>query len=173
MIIVSTLNGKITKNNDPNIYKWTSKADQDYFFRYLKRNNLIVMGSKTYDAARNIIQLSKRQLRIVFTRNPEKYRHDEVPGQLEFTNQPLKELVERLCQRGYKKLLLLGGSHTNTSFLMTGLVDEIFLTIEPKIFGRGKLFIIEKSLEVSLKLISFIKLNQQGTLLLHYQIKKQ
>lgn len=173
MMMVSTLNGKISKNNDPDIYKWTSKADQAYFFAYLKKNNLIVIGSKTYDSARNIIQLSKRQLRIVLTRNPQKYKSDAVPGQLEFTSESPKELVKRLCQKSYKKLLLVGGSNTNTLFLMNGLVDEIFLTIEPEIFGQGKLFILEKSLEVSLKLLSFIKLNQQGTLLLHYQIKKQ
>ena len=59
MMIVSTLNGKITKGIDPNIYKWTSKADQDYFFGYLKKNNLIVMGSKTYDIARNVMQLNR------------------------------------------------------------------------------------------------------------------
>lgn len=172
-MMVSTLNGKITRNNDSDIYKWTSKADQDHFFKLLKKYNLIVMGSKTYDSARNIMQLSKRQLRIVLTRNLKKYQSDELPGQLEFTSESPKELVKRLCQKNYKKLLLVGGSYTNTLFLINGLVDEIFLTIEPEIFGRGKLFILEKSLEVSLKLLSFIKLNQQGTLLLHYQIKKQ
>ncbi len=171
-MIVSTLNGKITKGIDPNIYKWTSKADQDYFFGYLKKNNLIVMGSKTYDIARNVMQLNKGQLRIVLTRNPEKYKSEEVPGQLEFTSESPKDLVKRMFQKGYKKLLLPGGTNTNTSFLIAGLVDEILLTVEPKIFGLGKQLFLEKSLEASLKLLSFKKLNKQGTLLLHYQIKK-
>ena len=77
-----------------------------------------------------------------------------------------------MFQKGYKKLLLPGGTNTNTSFLIAGLVDEILLTVEPKIFGLGKQLFLEKSLEASLELLSFKKLNKQGTLLLHYQIKK-
>jgi len=41
MIMVATLNGKITKGNDPDIYKWTSKEDKKYFSSLLKKNNLM------------------------------------------------------------------------------------------------------------------------------------
>ena len=59
MVAVSSINGKITKGKDPNIYSWTSKEDSNFFFSLIKKHNLIVMGSKTYEAARRIIKHEK------------------------------------------------------------------------------------------------------------------
>ena len=81
-------------------------------------------------------------------------------------------MVQRLSRKGYKKILLLGGSHINTLFLRANLVDELHLTVEPKIFGKGTLLIQEKPFNISLKLITIKKLNVQGTLLLQYKVEK-
>ena len=40
-------------------------------------------------------------------------------------------------KRGFKSAILGGGAKTNAHFLKAGLVDELLLTIEPKIFGNG------------------------------------
>lgn len=172
MVSVSSLNGKITKGQDFNVYSWTSKEDSEFFFSSIARNNLIVMGSKTYEAARKIIKHKKNKLRIVLTRNPNKYLGQIIKGILEFTNESPLELVRRLEDRGYKKMLVVGGGTINSLFLKSKLVNEIYLTIEPKIFGTGKSLIKEENLDASLKLISFKKLNKQGTLLLKYKIVK-
>jgi len=80
MVAVSSLNGKLTKGKDPNIYSWTSKEDSKLFFSLIEKNNLIVMGGKTYEAARKIIKHKKNKLRIVLTRNPEKYFKETIKG---------------------------------------------------------------------------------------------
>lgn len=170
MVAVSSVNGKITKASNPNIYFWTSKEDSKLFFSLIEENNLIVMGSKTYDAARSVIKLKKNKLRIVLTRDPKKYLNQTLKGILEFTNENPLKLVKKLEDRGYKKMLLVGGSETNTLFLKSKLVNEIYLTLEPRIFGQGQGLIIEESLEVKLKLVSVKKLNSQGTLLLKYKV---
>ena len=167
---VSSLNGKLTKGKDPNIYSWTSKEDAKFFFSLIEKNNLIVMGSKTYEAARKIIKHKKNKLRIVLTINPEKYLNQTIKGILEFTNESPLKLIKGLENRGYKKMLLVGGAEINTLFLKSKLVDEINLTIEPKLFGTGKNLISEENFDVSLKLISFKKLNKQGTLLLKLRV---
>ena len=71
---------------------------------------------------------------------------------------------------GYKKILLVGGATINGLFLKQNLVDELFLTIEPKIFGYGKNIVEGNLLNTSLQLISIKKINKFGTLLLKYKI---
>lgn len=168
----SSINGKITKGDDPNIYSWTSKEDAKLFFSLIKKHNLIVMGSKTYEAARNIIKLKKNKLRIVLTRNPEKYKNFARSGTLEFRNESPYDLISRIEKLGYKKMLLVGGSEVNTLFLKASLVDEVYVTIEPYIFGGGKDLILEEELDVGLRLIDVKKLNVNGTLHLRYRVEK-
>lgn len=170
MIMVTTLNGKITKGNDPDIFKWTSKEDQKYFSSLLKKNKLLVMGSETYEAARKNIKLDSNQLRVILTRDPGRYKVNAVPGKLEFSNESPQQLVKQLENKGFKQMLLLGGGTINTLFLKENLVDELYLTLEPKIFGKGKTLIREGEFEILLKLINIKKLNQSGTLLLKYKI---
>lgn len=170
MVAVSSVNGKLTRGKETNIYKWTSKEDAKIFFSLIEKHNLIVMGSKTYTAARNIIKLKVNKLRIVLTRNPKKYKSDIVKGSLEFSSESPKELVKRLKKQGHKEMLLVGGTEINTAFLKNHLVDELHLTIESLIFGKGKNLLLEEDLEAELKLVSVKKLNKKGTLHLIYSI---
>src|SRR3989344_4584731 len=105
MVAVSSVNGKITKGSDPNIYKWTSDEDKKLFFSMIAKNNLIVMGSKTYEAARDKIRLSPNKLRIILTRNPKKYFKETVKDSLEFSSESPRELVKRLEKLGFENLL--------------------------------------------------------------------
>jgi len=170
MVMVSSVNGKITRGEDPDIYSWTSKEDADFFFSLLNQHNLIVMGSITYEAARNKIKPDKERLRVILTRTPEKYAKDAIRGKLEFTSESPKKLVKRFEKGGYNTMLLVGGGKTNALFLEASLVNEIYLTVEPKLFGMGKSLIAEGNFTKNLKLQSVKKLNEQGTLLLKYNI---
>lgn len=170
MVAVSSVNGKLTKNEETDIYKWTSKEDAKIFFSLIKKHNLIVMGSKTYEVARKVIKLKKDKLRIVLTRDPKIYKNDEVKGSLKFTSESPRELIERLGKQGYTSMLVVGGTEINTTFLKNHLVDELYLTIEPLIFGKGKNLILEEEIEANLKLLSVKKLNKIGTLLLKYSV---
>lgn len=172
MVAVSSINGKLTKGEETNVYSWTSKEDAKIFFSLIEKHNLIVMGSKTYEAARTIIKLRPNKLRMVLTRNRRKYKSDMVKGSLEFTSESPKDLIKRLEKQGYKEMLLVGGTEINSAFLKNSLVDELHLTIEPILFGRGKDLLLEEELEVSLKLLSIKKLNANGTLHLRYRVNK-
>jgi dihydrofolate reductase len=50
------------------------------------------------------------------------------------------------------------------------LIDELWLTIEPRIFGTGGSFVIEENLDIKLKLISYEKVNDEGTLITKYGV---
>ncbi len=170
MAMVMSIDGKITQGGDSVASKWASKEDQNYFFSLLRTHRLMIMGSNTYNVARDKIRLEKDRLRIVLTRHPEKYAKYSVPGKLEFSNKSPRQLVNFFQAKKYKTMLLIGGGTINSAFLAENLVDELYLTIEPKIFGRGKSLVGETKLNTNLKLVEMKKLNTQGTLLLHYKV---
>ena len=130
------------------------------------------MGRATYDVSQPVIKIEKGKLRIVLTRSPKKYLNQTIKGQLEFTDESTEKLVKRLSLLGYKKMLLVGGGTINGLFLKQNLVDELYLTIEPKLFGKGKNIIEGQLLNASLKFVNVKKINTIGTLLLKYKVNK-
>ncbi len=170
--MVTSLNGKSTKGSSFSPSSWASAEDQQFFGSLIAKHSLIVMGRKTYEAARPKMKLELGKRRVVVTRVPEKFSEYRVEGQLEFTKESVVSLVKRMDALGYKTMLLAGGSDLNSAFFREGLVDQLWLTIEPLIFPEGKGIIYDERLEVSLELLSMKKLNRNGTLLLRYKIKK-
>ncbi len=172
-IAVVSLNGKITRGFDGDIYEWSSPEDKKFFADTMEKNNLIVMGSGTFTAVRNIIMdsLKPDKLRVVLTKNPADYESDVVPNSLEFSSETPKELVHRLGKK-HKQMLLVGGAAVYSSFLKEDLIDEVYLTIEPVIFGAGKPLFADGEFDSNLKLVSSKKLNKKGTLLLKYIVEK-
>lgn len=168
--MVSSVDGKTTKWNSSNIYKWTSPQDQSYFFSLIKKYKVIIMGRKTFMAAKSIIKPSPKNLRIILTTTPQKYKNLSVPNQLEFTSNSPKKILKKLSILGITQALLIGGGHVNNTFFKDKLINEVWLTIEPKIFGVGKTIVSLKKLDIKLQLQKVSRLNNMGTLLLKYQV---
>lgn len=172
MVMVASVNGKITKGDNPDVRAWTSDEDAALFASIKENATVIIMGSKTYEVARAKMKLKPGTLRVVMTRDPQKFAADSVSGQLEFTSEFPKELIVRLAARGLKEALLFGGGETNALFLESKLVDEIRLTIEPLLLSTGKSLVSDMLTDIQLKLMSTEKLNDKGTLHLVYEVIK-
>ncbi|MSU55082.1 MAG: dihydrofolate reductase [Candidatus Taylorbacteria bacterium] len=168
LVMVMSADGKITAGENTNVQDWSSKEDLKYFSALIKKSSLIIMGRKTYETAKENMRLSKKNLRVIITGNPKKYEREKIENQLEFSNTPLAPLIKSLEKRGYKKGLLVGGAKTNASFIKANLINEMWLTVEPVILGKGRNLFLESPLMTSLKLLSSKKLNKKGTLLLKY-----
>ncbi len=170
LLMVSSLNGYSTQGDDPHIHAWTSTEDQALFATAIEQSSLIVMGRATYEVARNMMKHRVGRKRVVLTTQPEQYTEQQVPGQLEFTSESPKALVERLEKEGYEEMLLVGGGTLNAAFFEAGLVNEFHLTIEPIFVGDGKPLVASMSSSVSLTLLEMKKLNDRGTVHLRYQV---
>jgi dihydrofolate reductase len=170
LIFVSTLDGKVTQWGNPNVRSWSSHQDQDYYKKIWNGSPLIVMGSNTFNA--DSFPPSDRQL-IIMTREPGKYKSLEIPEKIEFTNGSPLELTERFAAKGLEQMLVIGGPHVATSFLKEQLIDELWLTLEPKIFGVGSNFATDIQLDINLRLISCEKVNEQGTMITKYAVLKK
>ncbi|MEP0825153.1 MAG: 2,5-diamino-6-(ribosylamino)-4(3H)-pyrimidinone 5'-phosphate reductase [Nitrososphaera sp.] len=89
----------------------------------------------------------------------------------------LKELFRRLDEMGMKKILVEGGGELNWSLLHLGLVDELTVTVAPKIAG-GRLAttlvegdgVDEMSQGIKLKLKHVEQDKKTGELVLHYRL---
>lgn len=128
----------------------------------------MAMGRTTYELNREAIQKAyqARRLRKIMTRAPEKWVHDTKADSIEFTNATPKALIEELATRGYQRCAILGGTQVYSNFLAADLVDELWITIEPHIFGSGKK-LASGNLDATFKLLSHENLSEQ-TLLLKY-----
>jgi dihydrofolate reductase len=170
LIFVSTLDGKVTKWGEPHVKLWSSHQDQDYYKKIWNESQLIVMGSTTFNAGS--LPSPNPQL-IIMTGHPDKYKSLNISGQIEFTSESPLELTDRFKSKGHQQMLVVGGPHVATSFLKEQLIDELWLTFEPKIFGTGGNFVIDVKLDINLRLIHYEKVNEQGTLITKYAVLKK
>jgi dihydrofolate reductase len=171
LVFVATLDGKVTKWGDPIVTSWSSEKDKEYFREIWNNSKLIIMGSTSYQSTR--LKPSLKHLLVVMTGDPSKYKKQEVLGQLEFTDESPAQLAKRFEMEGIEQMMVVGGPHVATSFLKEQLIDELWLTIEPRIFGTGGNFVTEEKLDIDLRLISCEKVNEQGTLITKYAILKK
>ncbi|MFA6601321.1 MAG: dihydrofolate reductase family protein [Candidatus Paceibacterota bacterium] len=157
IIAALTADGFIAKNDQHPAF-WTSKEDKKRFVDLTKRAGVVVMGSKTFSTLPR--PLSER-LNIVYSRTK------TYPGAETMNTGPV-ELLRELEKRGFKEVAICGGSEIYTMFMKANVVDTLYLTIEPLVFGNGIKLFKEEMLQ-HLKLVSLEKA-ENGALLLEYKV---
>lgn len=161
IIAVLTADGLIAESQDQVSTDWTSAEDKKFFSERTREAGVIVLGYNTY---KTIGRPLPGRLNIVYA-NPD-VRIDGV----EITQKGPAELIKDLENRGYTEAAICGGSTVYTMFMEAGLVDKIYITIEPVMFGSG-MALFNKRFEKKLELVSMQKLGEQ-TVLLEYNVVK-
>lgn len=171
LIAVQSLDGFITRHREPGA-GFASEADQRYFRAALRGFDCTVMGRTTYAQlrAQGGGQPDASRRRVVLTRAPEKFAADTVRGVVEFTAEPPGKIISRLRAAGHRACALLGGAQIHSLFLAAGLVDELWLTVEPRLFGGGTP-LLNTPTDAQLELLAHLPLDS-GTLLLKYAVRR-
>ena len=145
LLMALTLDGKIGKTPD-HFPDWTGREDKRLFVELSRKAGVVIMGSKTYDTIGSPLPDRRN---IIMTRDKSRVsRWDN----LVFTDAPPKAILEDLEREGFSEVILAGGALVNSLFAEEDLIDEIIVTISPKIFGYGiSLFTPEISMELALK----------------------
>lgn len=160
LIAAMTADGFIARSSDE-LINWTSPEDKRFFRETTNASGVVLMGGNTYRTFKSPLPGRRN---IVYSRS----KIDDTS--VETTQENPLELVKRLDSEGVDELAVIGGSTIYTLFIKAGLVTDIYLSIEPKIFGSGiKLF--SEDLDVELSLVNSKNLNN-NTLLLHYKVAK-
>src|SRR4051812_8604535 len=92
--VVMSLDAKLTRHDESDIYDWVSDEDQEFFRPLLASHEVVVMGRNTYEAIRPHLRLNAQTKRIVLTTKPENFSDQVVTGQLEFRNESSSELLQ-------------------------------------------------------------------------------
>lgn len=174
LIAAQSLDGRITFHDSAGA-NFTSEADQHYFRETLATFDCSVMGGQTFRVSEKKIRTRSDDGRaiLVMTR-----RAGELAalggaassGVLEFSSETPARIIASLRARGGKRCALLGGSQIYGAFLAAGVVDEVWLTLEPRIFGAG-LALTATPLDVRLRFLCCENLSA-NTLLLKYEVIK-
>lgn len=139
LVAVISLDGCLTRHDAAGAVGWSSPADKAHFKNALQAADVYVMGSATYRDAKASItaNLSSGHRRVILTRRPADFAGDVVPGQLEFTDETPAELIGRMRADGHRRCAILGGGEIYNLFLGADVIDELQLTLEPRVFGQG------------------------------------
>lgn len=162
-----TPNGLIAKPNGDS--QWTSEEDLKGFYEQSSHMGNCVMGKNTFlETVKYGYFPFLDALNVVVTK--EKIENEWGDKAL-FLNASPKEVLKILEEKGFSSAFLIGGGYLNSSFMKEDLIDEIYLDVEPLVFGKGIPIFREADFEYELELMEIKKLNK-NTIQLHYRVKK-
>nr|AIA16339.1 Dihydrofolate reductase [uncultured bacterium] len=160
MIAALTADGFIGRSVDHLATSWTSKEDTRHFVKVSKELHCLVMGYNTY---KTIGKGLPGRRTLVYSPNAIDDPTIEV-----ITEDPV-DLVRRLHKEGEVSLAICGGATIYNMFMQAGLVDELYLTVEPKLFGQG-LSLFKDTLDKNLTLLDVA--SDANSVMLRYSIKQ-
>jgi|SRR3989338_1536483 len=143
---------------------WTSKEDHRHLQEMENNADVLLLGRTTYITAKKA--LSKRNC-IVLTSRVKSIK--KVNDKLVYINPKKADIEKFVKEKKYGKVCVLGGRGAYNYCLKKKLLDEIWLTVEPLLFGSGIGMFSEGISTGRMKLVSMKKLNSKGTILLHYK----
>ena len=174
MYAAVSIDGIAALDSKTGIERYGSPEDREFFLAGAKSCQAVIMGKNT--GSFRVFGVPN----FVLTHDPDLLQAHDPAGaeasqaqdsrgveRVYLCGQP-QEICAKLEARGIHKAALLGGPATNLQFLRAGLVDEIFLTVEPVTIGRGIHFLNEP-LESRWILADSQVLNERGTIVLHYK----
>jgi dihydrofolate reductase len=168
LIAALSADGLLARDGDDFSMDWTSPEDVKLFVRVTKEAGVMIMGSRTFATTIAAGRKLPGRKMVVYTSKPH-IDHDRADA-TEFTNDPPAVVLERLAKEGYASVAVCGGAAVYDMFLQAGLVDELYISFEPVLFGTG-MTLAKSGMDIRLKLIETEQLNE-NTCMMHYEVQK-
>lgn len=165
LYMTMTANGYIAKEDDET--PWSDIVWESYC-EFVKKRGNIVVGKRTYEIMKEANEFEKLGFPITVVVSDS--TGDEGADKIFFVSSP-KEAVAVMKEKGMDEMVVGGGSTLNTGFLEDGLLDEIYLDIEPRLFGKGIKLFSDTDISVNLRLCEVAKLSKD-VIRLHYRVLK-
>lgn len=159
-----SLNGMIAKENDDT--SWVSKEEWECYLKAARSAGNIIVGHRTYDIMSEEAEFDElRDARVV------------VIAREEFETKSANHTVvsspeEALSYLGSQETVIVaGGGILNAAFLQKNLVDEIYIDVEPIVFGKGIKLFNGDDFTLNLKLLGVTHISD-NEVQLHYEVVK-
>ena len=167
-IVVMSLDGCLTRHGQAGT-GFASAADHAFFREALSGFDCSIAGRKTFEAGRESILRARdgSRLQMILTTTPARFAAEARPEHLEFRDQDMAAVVKELKGRGRTRCAVVGGTSLYRDACALGLLDELWITVEPLAFGEG-VRMFDGPVDFAFELMSFEALSPQ-TLLLKYR----
>ena len=148
-------------------YDWIVMDPDIDFDAMFKRYDTVLMGRKSYDAAKRSGYGMPKPQTYVFSKT---LQQADAPG-VTVSNDPRKTVTALKQQQG-KDIWLWGGGELFRSVLELGLVDQLEVAIIPVLLGDGLPLLPRPGTRAKLKLTGEKLFKKTGTLMLNYDVKR-
>lgn len=168
LVAAMSADGFIARSANDRSFDWTSSEDKQFYVETIKRTRAVIMGATTF---KTFTKYPRGLRYVVYSSTPESFINPKPDViQATATNQAPAEVLTQLAAEGFTEVAICGGSSIYTLFLQAGLVDHLYLTVEPVLFGRG-VPLLSQAQDLKLSLVQVKNLSDQ-TVLLEYQLSK-
>lgn len=161
IIAALAADGFIARTPGQSTLTWRSKGDRQFFIAKTKEARVVVMGLNTAKTSKRPMP---ERLNVIYAASKEELPHWKEFDGWEVTQKDPASLIQELSERGYEQIAICGGSTIYTMFMQAGVVDTLYLTIEPVFFGQG-MTLFNKELDKTLNLVKVERLGEQSILL--------
>lgn len=162
-----TVNGIIA--GEQNEEDFLSDDHWTVFCELARKIGCLVIGRKTYDVVRTWKDYNFEDLRnvvkIVVSRNTA-----QKLGKEYILAQSPRDALGKAESLGFEEVLLAGGANINTAFAKERLLNDVILSVEPLLLGKGITVFSPGVFEVRLKLLDIRKISQD-IVQLYYRVE--
>ncbi len=163
LYVASSLNGKMTEGATNS--SWVSPHDEIMFAKTCKEIGCILVGRTTFDQYQGTVYPVKDTVNVVLTTTDRQSTDANV-----VYAQDIDAALAEIQRRGFNRFVVVGGAKVIGQCLTKNLVDRLYLSLHPYIFGHGLSFIGDFVGSLDLGFQS-IKHQEQDFILLDYSVK--
>lgn len=160
-----SVDGFIAKSNDDT--SWISKEEWNSYSQVARNAGALVVGHRTYDILTTQPEfIELKDVKIVVVSN-QKDLALKAPNH--FLASSPKEALRMF--EGAPEVIVAGGGILNASFMSENLVDEMYVDVEPIVFGQGISLCKGGNFEKRLTLLGTKQITD-NEIQLHYKVLK-
>lgn len=162
LFMVMTINGAVARSNNEDVKVWTSKEDRNFLIEALEKYDAIITGRRSFFGK----IVNKPYYILTHDTHLNSSDVNLISGTPDY-------IIKQMEKMGHKKIALLGGLNCIEQFLKENFIDEMFITVEPKMMGAARPFLLEENIEAQFEMVSYKILNKFGTIVLHYKFRSE
>jgi dihydrofolate reductase len=163
LYIASSLNGLMT--NGVTDSSWVSSHDEEMFAATCKQAGCILVGRQTFDQYQGVVYPVPDAVNVVLTSQDRHSDHENIIYQPQF-----EAALSKIESMGFNRFIVVGGAKVIAQCLNKKIVDTIYLSLHPYIFGRGLSIIGDYIGDIDLEFTG-IRDQHAECLLLEYKVK--
>ncbi len=164
LYMAMTANGFIANQDDDTGF--ISKEEWDNYIEIVRNAGNVIIGQRTYEIITKQPEFKQLENAKIIVLSRQDFK---TLNQNHLTAKSPKEALALV--KDFEEVIVAGGGSTNTSFLEENLIDEIYLDVEPTIFGEGIPLFAAGNFEKKLELIEVNNISD-NEVQLHYRVKK-